>query len=195
MTNAFHLKPSSILVVMALPEEGGHYFEKAGIRMIYTGIGKVNASYVLTKAIIANRPKLVINFGTAGSVAFQRGEMVSLTAFVQRDINLSPLGFANGETPFEKVPRVLQSKNWFEQLKSATCGTGDNFETAHAGEEYNVVDMEAYALAKVCHLEQIDFAAVKFISDGADEDASAHWEESVQDAPAHFLDLFRARFS
>ena len=36
----------------------------------------------------------------------------------------------------------------------------------------DVVDMEAYALAKVCKLENINFRCFKFISDNADETAS-----------------------
>ena len=35
--------------------------------------------------------------------------------------------------------------------------------------------MEAYALAKVCKLENIKFICFKFISDNADETASSDW--------------------
>ena len=35
--------------------------------------------------------------------------------------------------------------------------------------------MEAYALAKVCKLENIKFRCFKFISDNADETASSDW--------------------
>jgi adenosylhomocysteine nucleosidase len=34
----------------------------------YTGAGKINATYNLTKLIIKHKPSEVINFGTAGAI-------------------------------------------------------------------------------------------------------------------------------
>lgn len=183
-----------VLVVMALKEEGGHHFEDAGIPICYIGLGKVNATYNLTKAIVKEKPDLVVNFGTAGSRKFNRGEMVSVHSFLQRDMDVSPLGFAPGVTPFEKVPQVLVFKPKILDLPQGTCGTGDSFEMDHSYDKGDVVDMEAYALAKVCYLEGVDFACVKFISDDADENAVEDWEESVKNVPAHFLKLYQKHF-
>jgi adenosylhomocysteine nucleosidase len=55
----------------------------------------------------------------------------------------------------------------------------------------DVIDMEAYALAKVCWLEGAAFACAKYISDGADAQAAADWQSNVHRAAGEFLDLYR----
>lgn len=187
-----HAKHTDILVAMALKEEGGQALKNAGAQVIYTGLGKVNATYRLTKALAEFKPKLVLNFGTAGSKLFNRGELIASHRFIQRDMDVSPLGYRPFETPFEKTPIVLVFPVLFEKLPQATVGTGDSFETDHKNDRGEVVDMEAFALAKVCHLEGIQFGCVKFISDGADENASDHWQDSLKALPDKFVGLYRS---
>ena len=43
----------------------------------------------------------------------------------------------------------------------------------------DVIDMEAYALAKVCRSYGIPFVSFKYITDGADGDAGIDWEQNV----------------
>lgn len=179
-----------ILIVMAMPEEGGTHLIEAGAKVLYTGVGKVNAAYHLTKFLSKNKVKLVLNFGTAGSKRFQRGQLVAANRFLQRDMDASPLGFTKFATPFEDTPLFLEFDNVFTDLPHATVGSGDSFEINHSLESGDLVDMEAYALAKVCNLENIAFACVKLVSDGADEDASAHWQEVIDQAPQAFVQLF-----
>jgi adenosylhomocysteine nucleosidase len=45
--------------------------------------------------------------------------------------------------------------------------------------EVDVVDMEAYAIAKVCKLENIEFKCFKYISDNADQNASNDWNTNL----------------
>ena len=60
-----------------------------------------------------------------------------------------------------------------------------------AGDACDVVDMEAYALAKVCHVEGTAFACAKYISDGADHAAAADWQANLHRAADRFLALYR----
>ena len=55
---------------------------------------------------------------------------------------------------------------------SARASTGD------------VVDMEAFALARVCLAENARFACVKYITDGADSDSATHWEAALDNGRA-----------
>jgi adenosylhomocysteine nucleosidase len=187
---------SSWLVVMALPMEAQDIFETAGIPVLYTGVGKVNAAMALTRALADYRnarlplPR-VANFGSAGSSRFSAGTMVSCTTFHQRDMDVSGLGFQRGETPYEKIPAVLQFASPFAGLPHASCGTGDCFETGRRTLVHDVVDMEAYALAKVCHVERATFACAKFVSDGADQAAANDWQANLHRAAEHFLVLYR----
>lgn len=64
----------------------------------------------------------------------------------------------------------------------AICGTGDNFVTEGGSPDWNVVDMEAYVFAKVCRFEKVPFACLKFITDGADGQAAASFNESLDHA-------------
>ena len=99
-------------------------------------------------------------------------------------MDVTGLGFMRGETPFEQdTPVIIQQQNIeFNPIgRNATCGTGDNFvedKTNYYGE---VVDMEAYALAKVCYLYDVPFISFKYITDGADEQAHEDWEANLAD--------------
>jgi adenosylhomocysteine nucleosidase len=72
----------------------------------------------------------------------------------------------------------------------AVCGTGDSFVGGLATMECGVVDMEAYALAKVCKHFAAAFACVKYVSDGADHSSAADWQANVHKAAAEFLRLY-----
>ena len=136
-------------------------------------------------------PPLVLNFGTAGSARIPARTLVACRRFVDRDMNVSALGFAHGETPFDELPPTLEFPPVFTELPEAVCGSGDSFATADHGPACDVVDMEAYALAKACKLEGAEFACAKYVSDGADEHAARHWKENVAGAAHRFLDLYR----
>jgi adenosylhomocysteine nucleosidase len=56
----------------------------------------------------------------------------------------------------------------------------------------DVVDMEAYAIAKACRLEHASFACAKYVTDGADHSAADHWRSNVHKAAEEFLALYRS---
>ena len=152
--------------------------------ILYTGVGKVNATYALTKRLSwegsinhESRKTLVINYGTAGSRKIKKGKLVDCTKFIQRDMDVTGLGFMRGETPFEKEPPIG---------RHATCGTGDCFVEDKSQYYGEVVDMEGYALAKVCHNYDIPFISFKYITDGADEQAHEDWEKNLVDGIGEF---------
>ena len=174
---------NNILIVCALPQETQGQLED--YEVLYTGVGKVNATFTLTRKLGklgSHIPySLVINYGTAGSRKYKQGELVDCTKFVQRDMDVTGLGFLRGETPFEDDPPLtIKSTSEFNPInRNALCGSGDNFvedKTNYYGE---VVDMEAYALAKVCYKRQVPFISFKYITDGADEQAHEDWEANL----------------
>lgn len=187
-------EPRGWLVVMALPLEGQGVFESAGIEVLYTGVGKVNAAMTLARRLAAARQSgqklpAVVNFGSAGSRRHATGTLVACTRFHQRDMDASGLGFPPGTTPYEEMPAVLDYPNPFPDLPEASCGSGDSFETGERAATWDVVDMEAYALAKVCRVEGIAFACAKFVSDGADHAAAGDWQANLHRAADQFLAL------
>src|SRR5699024_6475262 len=121
----------------------------------------------------------------------KKGEIVCCTKFIQRDMNVMPLGYEQYETPLSGLPPVLEYGLVMEDLQQAICGTGDNFEMAHATTGYNVVDMEAYALAVVAMKENIPFLCLKYISDGADGNAAEDWTVQVHKAALAFEEALK----
>jgi adenosylhomocysteine nucleosidase len=184
-----------IIVVMALPMESSGVFEAAGVPVLYCGVGKVNAAIALTRELSRYTQRgedkpLTVNFGSAGSRCHASGALVACHEFVQRDMDVRALGFALGVTPYDEAPARLTFDPVF-QLPAAICGSGDSFATADSDVECAVIDMEAYALAKVCWNENAKFACVKYVTDGADTSAANDWQRNVHKAAEEFLRLFR----
>ena len=183
------------LVVMALPLESQGVFEQAGVPILYCGVGKVNAAIALTRELsryaeAGRAPPMIVNFGTAGSRCHAAGAMLACREFVQRDMDVRGLGFALGVTPYDEMPACLSFDAVFTHLPEATCGSGDSFATAGSDLPCEVVDMEAYAIAKACKIAGARFGCVKYVTDGADHAAAADWHGNVHKAAAEFLRLF-----
>ena len=145
-----------------------------------SGCGKVNAAMVTMEIIkyseLTQQPiTTIINYGTAGSTTGVTG-LVDCTKFYQRDMDVRPLGFQIGETPFDDDPPVIDFSYMDNPIgKKLSCGTGDSFVTSGDGIETDVVDMEAYAIAKVCYNYNIEFISFKHITDDGNPD---DWKEN-----------------
>ena len=186
------MNKDKILIVCALEIETQGQLDDWEV--IYTGVGKINATMKLVDRFTDYnyaKPDLVINYGTAGSRKIKKKTLVDCTKFVQRDMDVTGLGFMRGETPFEDDPPLMLDFGItpLNNIKRrATCGSGDSFvedRTQYYGE---VVDMEAYALAKVCYLKDVPFVSFKYITDGADEQAHEDWEANLADGIVVFKD-------
>jgi len=177
---------SRILIVSALKQETQNQLDDYDV--LYTGVGKVNATYNLTKVLLEDnhwyKYDLVINYGTAASKVYNG--IVDCTKFIQRDMDATPLGFKIGETPFEKEPSLIDFSHIENPIgKNLCCYTGDNFET-DISQYDDVVDMEAYALAKTCRNLGKDFVSYKYISDDGNAD---DWEKNCGKGVEEFKNI------
>lgn len=180
-----------LLIVMALAQESRGLLESAGADLLYTGVGKVNAAATLARRLAeirsAGQPlPLVVNMGTAGSRTVLAHALVACNRFLQRDMDVSGLGFAPGVTPFDETPAVIEFPPVLPLLPQSTCSTADSFATHLHEVGGDVVDMEAFALARVCVAERAMFGCVKYVTDGADGDSAAHWEAALDAASRAF---------
>ena len=171
------------LFLAAIKEEtvGLDYFK-------HIGVGKINAAYNSLKLIQIHKPKIVINYGTAGAINTKLKGIVECTKFYQRDMDVRGLDFKLGETPFDKVKEIIISNSGY------SCGTGDSFVNQKIEMEVDVVDMEAYAIAKVCMLENIEFKCFKYISDNADENANNDWNINLALGAKAFAKMINKKF-
>ncbi len=183
------------IVTMALAMESRGHFEALNAPLLYTGVGKVNAAMALTRRLTELRAArhplpLVINLGTAGSRSLPTGSLVACDRFTQRDMDVTALGVPRGTTPFDDAPPVIECARFFTTLPHFTCSSGDSFATDAPASDSDVIDMEAFALARVCHAEGAAFACAKFITDGADGNAANDWRESLERAARALAELY-----
>tara|TARA_B100000927_G_C16452062_1_gene464284 strand:- start:777 stop:1298 length:522 start_codon:yes stop_codon:yes gene_type:complete len=163
-------------LIIALPEEAEGL---KGYSVYISGCGKVNATISTMEAIDAGA-KRIINYGTAGAVGDITG-LVEVTGYVDRDMDVRPLGFRLGQTPFEEGVRIGR--------RGLVIGSGDSFAVDKPEIECDIVDMEAYAIARVCKKYDVDFKCFKYISDKADENAASDWKENVKRGNQLFQNL------
>ena len=189
------MNKKDILIVTALEVETQGQLED--YRVLYTGVGKVNATLELTKVLqraylhyLPPMPKLVINYGTAGSRKIKKRQLVDCTKFIERDMDVTGLGFMKHQTPYESPnDMVIRCTPEFNPIgKNYTCGTGDSFvENIEKGDSnIDVFDMESYALAKVCRYYEVPFISFKYITDGANESSPKDWEDNLKDGITEF---------
>ena len=170
------------LILIALKAEAPEL--SFSMKVFYTGVGKVNAAMTAAELIAKHSPKRVINFGTAGGVSVKSG-FHQVSKFVQRDMMCCELGSLPGQTPFEDTIII-------DNGEGLTCSTGDNFVTdSNLLIPADVVDMEAYAIAKVCKKHKIEFLCYKFVSDGANEDSLIDWRSTVSQGQSYYINKLK----
>jgi adenosylhomocysteine nucleosidase len=154
--------------------------------VFFTGVGKINAAACTAELIERYRPRRIINFGTAGGVTVGSG-LHQATRFVQRDMTCVELGCEPGQTPGEHGVALDFGGS------GLTCSSGDNFVTnPDLDIAADLVDMEAYAIAKVCQKKRIEFVCYKFVSDQADETAHRDWAKMISAGQQHYLNQLHA---
>ena len=149
--------------------------------------GKVNAALCAQAMIMEYNPGIIINSGVAGSLTSEL-DVLGIAigeSCVQHDFDLSPLGSPVGMVDgvdtiyFEcdkKAIEVLEQICGDENVKKGVIATGDVFVS---GEEKKAAitaafgaiacEMEGGAIAHVCMVNGVKFAALRTISDGANE--------------------------
>ena len=177
-------KRQEVLLIIALKEElPRNLLPECNIE--YCGVGKINATYKALEIISKYEPKLIINFGTAGSLRKNLFGLHEVSHFFQRDMDARALGFKIGVTPFEERSVIDFGRT------GLSCSSGDNFVSSPPELKTDLVDMEAYAIAKVCVLKNVQFMCFKYVSDNADESASKNWKANASLGATAFKDMIK----
>jgi adenosylhomocysteine nucleosidase len=174
---------SKMLIVMALPQESDGLIEKwitemAGhCHLVYTGVGLISAAQKTTEAIIHHKPDWVLNLGTAGSREFAISQLVECTEFIYR-----------GEISY--IIKNKHTVDAFTNLPQAVCASADHVDLGPLKVVCDVMDMEAFSIAKVCENYQIKFNCIKYVTDTSNETMLQDWKTNLKlagTALANFL--------
>jgi adenosylhomocysteine nucleosidase len=166
-------------------------------------IGKVAAA--ATAAVLAERYQVdaILFTGVAGGLAdgVRRGDVVVAQEFLQHDMDASPL-FPRFEAPLYGRARFPTDPGWSDRLAQAVqralpqaglhrglVVSGDRF-IASAADSASLraalpdalaVEMEGAAIAQVCHDYGLPYAAVRTISDRADDTAHGDFQQFIEE--------------
>lgn len=184
-----------ILFVYAIPEERIEInIPNAEVIYVETGMGKVNAAMKTMRAICEYHPDMVINYGSAGTLNHNIGDIIVCNRFIDRDLQKVTLNGVVSEIVFgtDAARDVLTEQRLTERAKVlwGTCNTGDSFITSGADIEGDVIDMESYAMADVCREMGIPFVAVKYVTDVVGQNSVESWQEKLADARKGLTDFF-----
>lgn len=196
------LLPDERKVVVAGREFWQGHLHGHEVVAVLARIGKVAAA--TTAAVLAERFKVgrVVFTGVAGGLGngVQVGDVVVASEFLQHDMDASPI-FPRHEVPLYGRSRFAADANLAAALCEAARSalpqarvhrglvvSGDRFvsTTAEARAlqadlpEALAVEMEGAAFAQVCHDFGVPFAAVRTISDRADDAAHGDFLEFIR---------------
>ena len=151
-----------LLIICALNKE--FYSEKYSGMTYYSGIGKLNAMSSAYRLINKYKPKTIINVGTVGACDYTLNNVVDCGEFYERD------------NTFDKIDRRI-----IMDSGKAKCGTGDSFLLLR-DIKYDVVDMEAYAIARACRDNNVEFLCYKYVTDYVGKNSREEWNHNLRDS-------------
>lgn len=166
--------------------------------VVQCGVGKVNAAVCSQIMIDQFHTDLVLFTGVAGALhpALDIGDIVVSTECMHHDMDATALGFARGEIPYAPIS-VFPSDEHISALayecsqqlfpgrvRRGRIVSGDQFiadrdEVRMLHEELDGVctEMEGAAVAQVCHMNSIPHVIIRSMSDRANGDAPANFQQ------------------
>ncbi len=180
------------------------------------GVGKVFAAICAEAMIIKYNPEIIINTGVAGTLTNKLGigDVAVSSAVVQHDMDTSPLGDPVGllsginivEIPADKAVSDLIAacveKMGVKSLKGVIA-SGDQFINSADKKDYIsktfgavACEMEGGSIGHVCYVNNVKFAIIRAISDGAGDDSHMDYPtfakkaaEVSAEAVKHFVEI------
>lgn len=167
------------------------------VALLQSGIGKVAAAIGTTLLIQLTQPDVIINTGSAGGLDpnLNVGDILISTEVRHHDVDVTAFGYEIGQlpanppafSPNEQLVELAQKeakKAGYNVVSGLIC-SGDAF--INGKEKINeirqnfpnivAVEMEAAAIAQVCHGFNLPFVIVRAVSDVADKESHLSFEE------------------
>lgn len=185
-------------------------YEGKDVVLLKSGIGKVNAAMSTTILLEKFNPKVVINTGSAGGfdAALKVGDIVISDEVRHHDVDVTAFGYEIGQ--MAGMPAAYKSdENLMEVAKQAVKEVGEhnysvglicsgdvfmsNPERVEAVRKdfptMKAVEMEAAAVAQVCHQFNTPFVVIRALSDIAGQESSMSFDEFLPVAAKHSTEI------
>ena len=211
IVSAMHEELSAVLALMPDEHKvvvGGREFFDGHLHgqrvvAVLSRIGKVAAATTATVLVERFGVDRIVFTGVAGGLApgVNRGDVVIADSFLQHDLDASPI-FPRHEVPLYGMDRFATDRGWTDDLAAAVrralpgtrvhrglVASGDRFVATTAESlalrsavpDALAVEMEGAAIAQVCHDWGVPFAAVRTISDRADDEAHGDFVSFIRE--------------
>lgn len=167
------------------------------VAVLQSGIGKVAAAMGTALLIQLFKPDMIINTGSAGGLDanLNVGDVIISTEVRHHDVDVTAFGYEKGQLPANpaaflpneqlvEVAKKQAEKLGLNAVSGLIC-SGDAFingaeKIAQIRADFPqvaAVEMEAAAIAQVCHAMNIPFVVVRAISDVADKESHLSFDE------------------
>ncbi|RHW33106.1 5'-methylthioadenosine/S-adenosylhomocysteine nucleosidase [Oceanobacillus profundus] len=180
--------------------------------LLKSGIGKVNAAMATTIMHERFAPTHVINTGSAGGFAsnLEVGDIVISTEVVHHDVDVTAFNYSYGQVPglppmYEADKTLVEKavaavKNMDINCEQGIIATGDSFmedpeRVAFVHEKFPTMlasEMEAAAVAQVCHQYNKPFVIIRALSDIAGKKSSISFDQFLETAAKNAAQLIIA---
>ena len=174
--------------------------------LLKSGIGKVNAAMTTTVLLHTFKPDVVINTGSAGGydASLEVGAVVISDEVRHHDVDVTIFGYEMGQVPqmpaaFKADMKLMEAaREAVTELGEHQYGiglicSGDSFMNdpvrVENVREYfpqmKAVEMEAAAVAQVCHQFDTPFVVIRALSDIAGKESNVSFDEFLPVAAKH----------
>lgn len=185
-------------------------YEGKEVVLLKSGIGKVNAAMSTTILLHTFKPDVVINTGSAGGYdsALEVGAVVISDEVRHHDVDVTIFGYEMGQVP-QMPPAFKSDEKLMDIAKQAVTEvgehqygvglicSGDSFMNdpvrVEKVREYfpqmKAVEMEAAAVAQVCHQFSTPFVVIRALSDIAGKESNISFDEFLPVAAKHSTEI------
>lgn len=178
--------------------------------LVKSGIGKVNAAMATTLLLETFAPDVVLNTGSAGGFepTLEVGSVVISSEVRHHDVDVTAFGYEIGQVPglpaaYVADERLIDlAKKSIEEIGEHSYATGlvassDSFmsDPEHVEKVRSLfptmiaAEMEAAAVAQVCHQFGTPFVVIRALSDIAGKDAPVSFDEFLPVAARHATEI------
>ena len=190
-------------------------FGEKDIVVAKCGVGKVFAGLCAEAMILKYSPSLIINVGVAGCLdsTLKIGDIVIADSVCQHDMDTSPLGDPVGLLSDINVIKISADKNACDLFSECakelslpysigTIASGDQFVSSAEKKQFIIdnfgaksCEMEGGAIGHVCYVNNVPFAVLRAMSDGADDGAKMDFPTFAKMAAQNSTQVIKAFLS